>query len=63
MGRYFLDQDQDSHWFIVPESLREAWDAWRELDPDDEKAWTAPKGCLELGSHPNTITFTDWKAQ
>jgi hypothetical protein len=58
MKRFFLDQDQDSHWYLIPVARREAWDAWCELSTDDEASWTAPKFAQELGCHPNTVTFS-----
>ena len=29
--RFFLDQDQSSHWYIVPLSRKSEWDEWCEL--------------------------------
>jgi hypothetical protein len=55
--RFFLDQDSDCHWYLVPADKRQEWDAWTELDSDDEAAWSAPKWAIPLGTHPSTITF------
>lgn len=55
--RYFFDQDSSSHWFMVPESIRETWEAWRYLDDSLQEAWTPPDGAIPLGSYPNGISF------
>jgi hypothetical protein len=56
-NRYFFDQDSSSHWYMVPESIRDVWTKWRDLDPDLEEAWEAPKGAIQLDGFPGTISF------
>lgn len=56
-GRYFLDQDQDSHWFAIPVSRRPDWDRWKALDQDDPKGWADPVYATALPGHPNRMTF------
>lgn len=55
--RYFFDQDSSSHWYMVPESIREVWTRWQALDDSLEEAWEAPDGAIQLGSYPNGISF------
>jgi hypothetical protein len=57
--RFFLDQDQSSHWYIVPESYRLEWAEWCELAEDDEAGWTAPEWAKPVGGHPALVTFTN----
>ncbi len=57
--RYFLDQDRDCHWYVVPVSLKKEWDVWNELDIETEEAWTPPEGVKEVGGWPGSVTFTD----
>jgi hypothetical protein len=57
--RYFLSQDNSSHWYLVPVENREEWDAWCNLDEDDEAAWDAPDFARRLDGGPNGITFSD----
>ncbi len=57
--RFFLDQDQSGHWYLVPEPLREEWTRWTALSEDDEASWTPPEGAHALGGSPSCITFTD----
>lgn len=35
--RYFFDQDQSSHWYMIPEGLRDDWDELMVRDEDDEE--------------------------
>lgn len=40
--RWFLDSDESGHGYLVPVEHAEEWETWRDLDQDDEAAWTAP---------------------
>ncbi len=55
--RYFFDQDSDSHWYMVPESIRDVWKAWQALDSNLEAAWTEPDGAIALDGFPGDISF------
>lgn len=55
--RYFLDQDNDSHWYCIPLERRESWDAFCDLDTEDEESWNAPEWAKPLDGHPNGVTF------
>jgi hypothetical protein len=59
MSRYFLSQDQSSHWYLVPVEKRDEWEAWASIDEDDERAWMAPEYATALGGGPNLVTFSD----
>ena len=61
--RFFLGQDSSSHWYIVPVSRTEDWLAWRDLDEDDERAWTAPDYARAVGGSPFLVTFADPKIE
>lgn len=55
--RYFLGQDSSCHWYLVPDSRREEWNAWRNLDEEDEASWTTPGYAERLEHHPCLLTF------
>lgn len=55
--RYFLDQDQSSHWHLVEERRRQEWNEWCELDLEDEKAWDCPTFARPIGSCPSLVSF------
>lgn len=56
----YLTQDNDSHWYVVPVARREEWDAWRNLDSDDKRAWTPPSFAVEVGGSPSQVEFSSW---
>ncbi len=57
--RFFFDQDNDSHWYLVPADRRAEWDAWRGLAKDDERGWTEPEFARRMAGSPVFYTFTD----
>lgn len=57
--RYYLTQDNDSHWYVVPVANKAEWEAWCDIDPDDEAAWVAPAFARQVGGSPCLVTFTD----
>jgi len=52
-----LVQDNDAHWYVIPDSRRLEWFAWLEIDPDDERAWDAPEWAVSVNGAPNRVTF------
>jgi len=62
LKEYFIDQDQDCHWYVVDNNFREEWQAWCNLDSEeDDAAHTAPAFAIYLGTRPNKIVFSDWR--
>ena len=57
--RYFLDQDNDSHWYIVPLDRKEDWEAWLSIPTDDERGWDVPEFAVTVGGAPQQVTFSD----
>lgn len=57
--RFFLDQDNSMHWYLVPESRRAEWSAWTNLPEDDEASWDAPEWARRLSGSPCWVTFTN----
>ncbi len=57
--RYFLDTDNDSHWFIVPLYRRKEWEAFLEIPSEDERSWTVPTWAIEVGGSPTTVSFAE----
>jgi hypothetical protein len=57
--RFFLSQDNDSHWYVVPLAKRVAWDEWCDIPSDDERSWDVPEWAAPVGGSPSLITFTD----
>ena len=56
--KFFMDQDDDAHWYLVDNAVRDAWFAWLKIPSDDERAWTPPEGAERLHGPPSMILFT-----
>lgn len=57
--RYFLAQDNDSHWYVVPVKREEDWGKWLSLDSEDERSWEVPDFARGVGGSPRLVTFFD----
>jgi hypothetical protein len=55
--RYFLSQDHAYCWRIVPVSRRCEWEAWQELQENDERYWAAPDFAKPVGASLSAMTF------
>ena len=55
--RFFLAQDNSSHWYVIPVSKRDEWSAWLDLDGDDERAWDVPEWALRTYGAPSLVIF------
>jgi hypothetical protein len=58
--RYFLDSDDDGHWYVIPVERHEEWKAWCDIDRDDEASWEVPDFAHKLDGSPSLLTFSDW---
>lgn len=57
--RFYLSQDNDSHWYIIPVDNETDWQDFLELDPDDDEAWEPPSFAVPTDGGPTMVTFTD----
>jgi hypothetical protein len=55
--RYFLDRDNDAHWYLVEADKRAEWNAWLALSDEDENSWRVPSFAKPLGGNPSSVTF------
>lgn len=55
--RFFLDQDNDCHWYLIPACNRKDWDDFLDIPEDDERSWEVPGFANPLGRGVNAITF------
>jgi hypothetical protein len=58
MQRYFVGQDNDCHWYLIPVELYDKYSAWIDMDPKDPASWEEPEG-IERIDGPHRLTFTD----
>lgn len=49
----FLDQDDDFHWYIIPEKYRKEWDEWKAWGNWEE----APDFAVMTNNTPRDYTF------
>lgn len=55
--RFFMGQDQSSHWYLVPVERRDEWEAWSGMDDNDEASWETPSWVKQIDG-PSSVTFT-----
>ena len=55
---YFLDSDDDGHWYLIEANHRLEWAAWLDELSDDVMP---PDYAKALGGAPNIITFNNPK--
>jgi hypothetical protein len=53
-GRFYLDQDDDSHWYVIPADRATDWEDWC-----DSGAETVPEWAQRVGGAHTLVTFTD----
>ncbi len=56
--RFFFDQDDDCHWYLIPEDRRVEWYAWREIPLGDERGWEVPAFAERMNGGPEFYTFS-----
>jgi hypothetical protein len=59
LKKFFLCQDDDGHWYLVDNAIRDQWFAWLDIPGDDERSWKVPAGAERLDGAPNMIVFTN----
>ena len=55
--KFFMATDNDSHWYVIPVAKADAWQAWLDLDDEDEEAWDTPDFALAVYGPPSAVTF------
>ncbi|HEY3495958.1 MAG TPA: hypothetical protein VGK73_14770 [Polyangiaceae bacterium] len=58
---FFLAQDNSCHWYCVPTSKREEWEAWCDIPEDDERSWNEPDYARRLDGGPEQVEFQNPK--
>lgn len=58
---YFLTQDNDAHWYVVPVEREREWNEWCDIPPDDERSWDAPEWAHRVGGAPCLVHFKEWE--
>lgn len=56
--RYYIDRDEDGHWYLIPVELEVDWMRYLEMSEEWTSIVPLPEGIRELDSY-TTLTFTD----
>jgi hypothetical protein len=57
--RFYLAQDDDCHWYVVPFAKRHEFEDWvASGEPDGE-----PEGVERVGGSPTLVTFADYRIE
>ena len=57
LKQYFLSRDNDAHWYLVDNAIRDQWFAWLDIPSDDERSWKVPAGAERLDGGPEMVVF------
>lgn len=57
--RFFMDQDNDCHWYIIPQERGDEWHKWKSIPDGDERGWTVPDWAKPIGESHTLVTFED----
>lgn len=55
---FFLDRDNDGHWYIVDNQRRSEWEAFLAIPSNDCASWNVPDYARPVGGAPNTVAFS-----
>lgn len=58
---YYLSQDQDGHWYIIPVEYKDEWGDFLDLDPNDEESWDVPDWAEPIGGSPSLVVFHSYE--
>lgn len=61
--KYYLEQDNSSHWYVIPVDKENEWGKWCEIPEEDEKSWEIPTFAESVGGSPSLVLFTNYELQ
>lgn len=56
-NKYFFDQDDDCHWYLIDNDMRFEWFQWKELASDPTESLSTPYFAQALGCNPSRYVF------
>lgn len=60
---YILIQDDDCHWYVIPEDKQEDFNYWLELPEDDKNCWVKPDYAERVGGSPSLVKFKEYRIE
>ena len=55
---YFLDCDEDGHWYLIPTDFRHGWNEWVNLPYDEDNPAKLPASVVCLDGGPHRVSFS-----
>jgi hypothetical protein len=56
-NKFYLSQDNDCHWYIIPLEKQQEWSKWCNLDSEDENSWEPPDFAIPINGNPSSVIF------
>ncbi len=56
--RFFIDCDNDGHWYLIDASKRALWNKWLGLDSENEESWNTPFFARRI-DRPQDVEFSE----
>jgi len=53
--QWFVDSDNDGHWYLVPVAHRAEWEQFLDLPESDERSWDVPEWAVALVGGPQQL--------
>lgn len=53
---FFVDQDNDCHWYLIESNKRKEWENWKDIPDDNPESWDVPEFAKSINS-PYSIDF------
>lgn len=47
---FFVDQDNDCHWYLIESSKRKEWEKWKDIPDDNPESWDVPEFAKSINS-------------
>lgn len=61
--KYILTQDNDSHWYVIPDQMELDWNAFCEIPEGDERGWEVPEWAERVGGSQSLVKFTEFEIE
>lgn len=58
---YYLSQDNDTHWYVIPVEYEDEWRDFLDLDSDDPSSWDTPEWAEAIGGSPSNVIFHSYE--
>jgi hypothetical protein len=53
---FFIDSDDDAHWYVVEWDKKDEWEKWLDSDSDE-----VPNYAIPIHGHPSLVSFNEYE--